>query len=78
MINEGGSGLNENAFILKNFNQISVPGLLLSQLTCSIPNGIIWILTCKLKKQANCNHIYIRCAENKFHTVSQNTISVSC
>lgn len=50
MINEEGSGLNETAFILKKFNQILVPGLLLSQLTCSMLNGIIWILTCKLKK----------------------------
>lgn len=43
-------------------------------------NGITWILTCKLKKKkkANCNHIYIRCAENKFHTISENLISVSC
>lgn len=51
MINEGGSGLNETAFILTKFSQVSVLGLLLSQLTCSMPNGIIWILTCKIKIQ---------------------------
>lgn len=49
MINEGGSGLNETAFILTKFSQVSVPGLLLSLLTYSMPNGVTWILTCKLK-----------------------------
>lgn len=48
MINEGGAGLNETAFILTKFSQVSVLGWLL---TCSMPNGIAWILTCTLKKQ---------------------------
>lgn len=78
MINEGGSGLNETAFILTKFSQVSVLGLLLSQLTCSMPNGIIWILNLQNKNTANCNHIHIRCAENKFHTIRENFISVSC
>lgn len=66
MINEGGSGLNETAIILTKFSQVSVPGLVLSQLTCSMPNGVTWILTCKLKKIAKCSHIYIRCLRKSF------------
>lgn len=41
-------------------------------------NGVTWILNCKQKKIANCNHIYIRCAGNRFHIISENFISVSC
>lgn len=79
MINEGRSGLNETAFTLTKFSQLSVHGLLLSLLTYSMPNGITWVLNLQTKnKEVNCNHIYIRCAEKKFHTISEKFISVNC
>lgn len=75
---KGGYGLNEAAFILAKFSQVSVLGLLLSQLTCSMPKWYDMDTYLQTKNTANCSHIHIRCAENKFHTIRENFISVSC